>query len=209
LATRHCIKCVQTSGRNRRTTGRKPLRITASQSREILPETVLRGTATAVPALQAALQEVETPLGWSRERRAQSVLRLAGGCGTTASLHGLLSRGSQVVAKLSHQGRVHKVRPPLGPWQPPASPGREIAAIVRPHRCCRATRQWVMRTPQEKGGYHSAVLLTTGPDLEPTAVADAYDGRAMMEATFWQAKEALGLGNRRQHTWEAQQVVVL
>jgi hypothetical protein len=46
-------------------------------------------------------------------------------------------------------------------------------------------------------------------DLEPTAVADAYDGRAMMEATFCQDKQALGLVKRRQHTWEAQQVVLL
>ena len=39
-----------------------------------------------------------------------------------------------------------------GPWQPTASPGREIAPVLRPQRCCRATRQWVIRTPQEKGG---------------------------------------------------------
>jgi hypothetical protein len=31
------------------------------------------------------------------------------------------------------------------------------------------------------------------PDLEPTALADAYDGRAMIEATFCQDKQALGL----------------
>jgi len=84
-----------------------------------------------------------------------------------------------------------------------------MAAIVHPHRFCRATRQWVIRTPQEHGGYHSAVLLTTVPDLEPTALADAYDGRAMIEATFCQDKQALGRVKRRQHTWEAQQMVLL
>jgi hypothetical protein len=84
-----------------------------------------------------------------------------------------------------------------------------MAAILRPHRFCRATRQWVMRTPQEHGGYHYAVLLTTVPDLEPAAVAAAYDGRAMIEATFCQDKQALGLVKRRQHKWEAQQMVVL
>ena len=83
-----------------------------------------------------------------------------------------------------------------------------MAAIVRPHRFCRATRRWVMRTPQEKGGYHYAVLLTTVLDLEPTALADAYDGRAMIEATFCQDKQALGLVKRRQHKWEAQQMVL-
>ena len=196
-------------GRNRSKTGRKTLRITASQYREILHETLLRGKETAVPALKAALLEVETQLGWSRERRAQIVLRLDGGFGTTAVLNWLLSRGYQVVAKISHSGRVHKLRQHLGPWQPTSSPGRDMAAILRPHRFCRATRQWVIRTPQEHGGYHYAVLLTTVPDLEPTALADAYDGRAMIEATFCQDKQALGLVKRRQHKWEAQQIVML
>src|SRR5437867_10226764 len=97
-------------GRNRSKTGRKALRITASPYREILHETLLRGTASAVPALQAALLEVETHLGWSRERRAQMVLRLDGGFGATETLNWLLSRGYQVVAKISHSGRVRKLR---------------------------------------------------------------------------------------------------
>ena len=196
-------------GRNRSKTGRKTLRITASQYREILHETLLRGKETAVPALKVALLEVETHLGWNRERRAQIVLRLDGGFGTTEILNWLLSRGYHVVAKISNHGRVHKLRQHLGPWQPTSSPGREVAAILRPHRFCRATRQWVIRTPQEKGGYHYAVLLTTVSDLEPTALADAYDGRAMIEATFCQDKQALGLVKRRQHKWEAQQMVLL
>ena len=196
-------------GRNRRKTGRKTLRITASPYREILHETLLRGQETAVPALKAAILEVETHLGWSRERRGQIVLRLDGGFGTTEVLNWLLSRGYQVVAKISNHGRVQKLRQAIGPWQPTSSPGRDMAAIVRPHRFCRATRQWVIRTPQEKGGYHYAVLLTTVLDLEPTALADAYDGRAMIEATFCQDKQALGLVKRRQHKWEAQQMVLL
>jgi hypothetical protein len=196
-------------GRNRSKTGRKTLRITASPYREILHETLLRGKATAVPALKMALQEVEARLGWTREQRARIVLRMDGGFGTTEVLNWVLSRGYQVVAKISHSGRVRTLCQQLGPWQPTSSLGREIAVVLRPHRFCRATRQWVIRTPQEKGGYHYAVLLTTLPDLEPTAVADAYDGRAMIEATFCQDKQALGLVKRRQHRWEAQQIVLL
>lgn len=196
-------------GRNRSKTGRKTRRITASTSREILHETLLRGKATAVPALTAALQEVETHRGGTRERRVQMVLRLDGGFGTTEVLNWVLSRGYQVVANISHSGRVRTLRQHLGPWEPTSSPGRELATVLRPHRFCRATRQWVIRTPQAHGGYHSAVLLTTVPALEPTAVADAYDGRAMIEATFCQDKHALGRVNRRQHTWEAQHMVLL
>jgi hypothetical protein len=196
-------------GRNRRKTGRKTLRCPASAYREILHETWLRGKTSAVPALQTALGKVETRLGWTRERRQRIVLRLEGGFGTTEGLNWLLRRNSQVVAKSSHSGRVRKLRQARGPWQPTSSPGREIAAGLTPHRCCRATRQWVIRTPKEKGGSQSAVLLTTLPDLEPAAVADAYDGRAMIEATFWQDKQALGRVTHRQRRWEAQQMVLL
>ncbi len=196
-------------GRNRSKTGRKTLRITASPYREILHETLLPGKAAAVPALKAALQEVETHLGWTREQRAQIILRMDGGFGTTDVLNWVLSRGYQVVAKISHQGRVRVLRQHLGPWQPTSSPGREIAAVLHPHRFCRVTYQWVIRTPKKKGGYQYAVLVTTLPDLDPVALADAYDGRAMIEATFCQDKQALGLVKRRQHTWEAQQMVSL
>src|SRR5919202_2628991 len=80
-------------GRNRSKTGRKTLRITASPYREILHETLLRGKETAVPALKSALQEVESRLGWTQERRQRTVLRLDGGFGTPAVLNWLRSRG--------------------------------------------------------------------------------------------------------------------
>ena len=105
-----------------------------------------------------------------------------------------VSRGYQMVAKISHSGWVRKLRQAIGSWQPTSSPGREIAAVLTPHRFCRATHQWVIRTPKEKGGSQYAVLVTTLTDLDPVALADAYDGRAMIEATFCQDKQALGLG---------------
>src|ERR671924_2001598 len=164
-------------GRNRSQTGRKVLRWTASAYKEILHETLRRGKASAVPALKAALGALETRLGWTRERRQRIVLRLDGGFGTTEVLNWLLSRGYQVVGKISHSGRVRKLRQALGPWQSTSSPGREMAAVLKPHRFCRATRQWVIRTPKEQGGYQYAALGTTLPELAPVAVADAYDGR--------------------------------
>lgn len=139
-------------GRNRSQTGRKTLRCTASAYRESLHETLRRGKASAVPALKTAISELETRLGWTRERRQRIVLRLAGGFGTTEVLNWRLSRGSQVVAKISHSGRVRKLRQAIGPWQPTSSPGRELATVLKPHRFCRATRQWVIRTPKEQGG---------------------------------------------------------
>src|SRR6201993_1985966 len=196
-------------GRNRSKTGRKTLRCTASDYREILHETLLRGKAAAAPAPKAALRPLGTRLGWTRERRQRIVLRLDGGFGTTEVLNWLLSRGYQVVAKISHSGRVRKLRQAIGPWQPTSSPGRETAAVLHPHRFCRATRQWVIRTPKDKGGYQYAVLVTTLTDLDPVALADAYDGRAMIAATFCQDQQAWGRATRRQRRWEAQQMGLL
>jgi len=196
-------------GRNRSQTGRQTLRWTARDYREILHETLWRGKASAVPALKTALVELDTRLGWTRERRHRLVLRLDGGFGTTEVRNWLLSRGSQVVAKISHSGRVRTLRQAIGPWQPPSSPGRDIAAVRQPQRCCRTTRQWGIRTPKEKGGYQYAVLVTTLTARAPGEVADAYDGRAMIEATFCQDKQALGLVTRRPRRGEAQQMVLL
>ncbi len=116
-------------GRNRSKTGRKVWRWPASEYRDMLHETLLRGTASAGPACKTALGELETPLGWTRERRQQIVLRLDGGFGTTALLNWLLSRGYQVVGKISNYGRVQKWRQHIGPWPPTSSPGRESAAV--------------------------------------------------------------------------------
>lgn len=196
-------------GRHRSTTGRQTLRLTASSSREMLHETLWRGKASAVPPLKAALEELEAKLGWTREIRQRLVIRLDGGFGTTAGLNWLLSRGYQVVAKISHSGRVRQWRQQSGPWQPTSSPGREIAPVLAPLRFCRTTRPWVIRTPKEKGGYQHAVLVTTLTELPPAELADAYDGRAMIEATCCQDKQGLGLVKRRQHKWEAQQIVLL
>jgi hypothetical protein len=63
--------------------------------------------------------------------------------------------------------------------------------------------------PEGEGGSQYAVLVTTLSDLDPVAVADADDGRAMIEATFCQDKQALGLVTHRQRQWEAQQMVLL
>jgi hypothetical protein len=139
-------------GRCRSKTGRKVLRVAASDYREILHETLLRGKAAGGPALKAALQEIEAQLGWARERRQRIVLRLDGGFGTTALLNWLLSRGYQLVAKISNSSRVRTLRQQLGPWQPTSSPGREMAAVLRPHRFCRKTRQWVIRPPSRRAG---------------------------------------------------------
>jgi Transposase DDE domain group 1 len=116
-------------GRCRSKTGRKVLRVTASDYREILHATLLRGKAAGGPALKAALQEVEGHLGWTRERRQRIVLRLDGGFGTTALLNWLLSRGYQVVAKISNSSRVRTLRQQLGPWPLTSSPGREMAEV--------------------------------------------------------------------------------
>jgi hypothetical protein len=133
------------------------------------PGDLAAGEGLGRPSAASGAGGDKTRLGWTRERRQRLVLRLEGGFGTTEVRNWLRSRGSQVVAKSSHRGRVRKLRQALGPWQPTSSPGRELAAVLQPHRFCRATRQWVMRTPKDKGGYQHAVLVTTLTECDPVA----------------------------------------
>ena len=126
-------------------------------------------------------------------------------------------RGAQLVAQSRVSGRRQDQQPWPGAEAAPAP--RAVAADVQcgpRHGRCAPPPSLLSDDPtvgeshpQATGGYHSAVLLTMVPDLEPTAVAAAYDGRARIAATFCQDKQALGLVKRRQHTWEAQHVVLL
>jgi hypothetical protein len=70
----------------------------------VLHETSLQWKVAAVPALKTALCEVEARLGWTRERRAQIVLRMDEGFGTTEVLDWVVSRGYHVMAQISHKG---------------------------------------------------------------------------------------------------------
>jgi hypothetical protein len=97
----------------------------------------------------------------------------------------------------------------MGPWQPTSSPGREIAAVRKPLRFCRKTRQWVIRTPKAKEGYQYTVLVTTLTDWPPAELADGHGGWAVIEATFCQDKQGLELVKRSRRKWEAQQMVLL
>jgi hypothetical protein len=191
-------------GRHRRKTGRQTRRVSASDSRESRHDTLRRGKAAAVPALKAALIELEAQWGGTRPLRARIVIRLDGGCGSTAVLQGLLRRGYQVVAQISPRGRGRPLRPQGGPWHPTASEGREIAAVVAPRRGCRPTRPGGIRTPKETGGDQHAVLVPTGLDLPPAAVAATEDQRALSEAPCCPDKPGVGLVTRRQPQWEAQ-----
>ena len=72
----------------------------------------------------------------------------------------------------------------------------------------RSVTTWVPPS-QDTGATSARILKQLLTDREPVALADAYDGRAMIEATFCQDKQALGLVTRRQRQWAAQQMVLL
>jgi hypothetical protein len=192
-------------GRSRRKTGRNTRRCTASADREIRHETLQRGNASAMPALKAARPALAASLSWTREVWQRIVIRRNGGLGTTAVRHGLRSRGAQVVAQISRSERVWGGRPQVGPGPPTSRRGREMAEGVAPRRCCRPPpTPDVIRTVKDKGGDQDAVLVTTLAARSPAELADREDGRAMIEAPCGPDQPGLGLGTRRQHTWEAQ-----
>ena len=108
-------------GRHRRKTGRTTRRRRASDDRESLPEPLRRGTVSAVPALKAALVDLEARMGGTRELRPRLGIRRDGGCGTTAGLTGWRSRGLS--------GRGHD--PPARARAHVAPGGRALAAPLQ------------------------------------------------------------------------------
>ena len=72
-----------------------------------------------------------------------------------------------------------------------------------------ALSPWTRPAGRRLGREGGAPATRGAPGRGPSGDRRAYDGRAIIEATFCQDKQALGLVTRRQRLWEAQQMVLL
>lgn len=205
-------------GRCRSKTGRKLVRVRASQYQETIYEEVLSGRMVeALPILQTAIAATERLLAMdgesdaARAKRARTEIRLDSGWGSDAIITWLLERGYQVTGKLKSSSRVRKLVARIDTWAPTSSLGRSVASVPEPVVYARPVQQYAVRTPstERESGYQTAVLFTTRADLDGPAVVDHYDARAGMESDLKGDKRGLGLGVIRKQWFGAQQVVVL
>ena len=216
-------------GRSRSKTGRKLVRVRASQYQETVWEDVLSGrTAESLEVLQAGVEAGERLLGLGGDgeevqaKRARTEFRLDSGWGGEASINWLLARGYQVIGKFKSYGRVRKLVRPITVWGPTSSPGREVAGVPEPVKLVRATQQYAVRTPsdeKDKGkkkaekphepGYKYAIVFSSRSELSMLEVVDHYDARAGMESDLKGDKRGLGLGVLRKHRLAAQKMAVL
>jgi hypothetical protein len=205
-------------GRSRSKTGRKLVRVRASQYQETVYEDVLLGrTAESLTVLQEAVQQAERWLGLdgegaeARAKRERTEVRLDSGWGGEEMINWLLWRGYQVTGKFKSNSRVQKLVQPIVAWMATSSPGREVAVVPKPVALARPTRQYAVRTPSKDkpGGYYHAVLFTTRLELTMLEVVAHYDERAGMESDLKGDKRGLGLATLRKHKLAAQKIVVL
>jgi len=198
-------------GRSRSKTGRKLVRVRASQYQETLWEDVLPGRAAeSLGVLQEAIRQAERLLGLEGEdeeaqaKRARTEVRLDSGWGGEEMINWLLLRGydaaespkgDQVTGKFKSNSRVQKLVKPIAEWTATSSPGREVAVVPNPVALARPTRQYAVRTPSKDkpGGYYHAVLFTTCLEWTMLEVVDHYDDRAGMESDLKGDKRGLGL----------------
>jgi len=207
-------------GRSRSKTGRKLVRVRASQYQEIVWEDVLPGrTAESLVVLKAAVEAAERLLGLGGDseevqgRRARTEIRLDSGWGGEQMVNWLLARGYQVIGKFKSASRVRKLVKGITGWEATSSPGREVAAIPEPVKLARPTQQYAVRTPSKEkkhaDGYYYAVLFSSRLELDMAAVVEHYDDRAGIEADLKGDKRGLALAVLRKHKLAAQKVVVL
>jgi len=129
-------------GRNRSKTGRKTLRFTASAYREILHETLLRGKASAVPALKTQRSARWKPAWGGRE---------SGGSGSCSAWMGALAR-----RRCSTGSSVEAIR-----WSPRSATAVGCASCARPWapgkpRRAQAARWPLSCTPTASVGPHGS-----------------------------------------------------
>lgn len=205
-------------GRYRSKTGRKLVRVRASQYQEIVWEEVFSGrTVESLTVLQEAVQQAERLLGLEgdsaevQRKRARTEFRLDSGWGSEEGINWLLCRGYQVTGKFKSTLRVHKLVKPISEWQGTSSEGRQVAVVPEPVVLSQPTQQYAVRTPskERKGGYYYAILFTTRLELTMQQVVDHYDDRAGIEAELKGDKHGLGLAGMRKHKLAAQKIVIL
>lgn len=205
-------------GRSRSKTGRKLVRVRASQYQETVYEDVLVGrTAESLAVLEEVVQQAERLLGMegdseeARAKRDRTEIRLDSGWGGEEMINCLLMGGYQVTGKFKSNSRVHKLVKPITEWTATSSPGREVAVVPSPVVLAQPTHQYAVRTPSKDkpGGYYHAVLFTTRLELTMLEVVERYDERAGMESDLKGDKRGLGLATLRKHKLAAQKIVVL
>jgi hypothetical protein len=208
-------------GRCRSKTGRKLVRVRASQYGETVWEDVAEGrTVETLAVLQAAVAATEMLLGLDSEdeaaaaKRGRTEWRLDSGWGSDAMIDWLLVRGYQVTGKLKSTARVRKLVGAVTAWEPTANVGRDVAVVPEPIAFDRPVTQYAVRTPstdtkKHQDGYQYAVLFTSRTDLDRQATVVHYDDRAAMEADLKSDKRGLGLAGLRKHKLAAQKLVVL
>ncbi len=215
------------SGRKHRH-GRQLGRVFVSSYDEIAFEKLYAGTKQLEKSLDELVLGAEEVLKLTAEQRTHTLLRSDGGAGTDGYIHWQLERGYWIITKVKNWQRTHKLAQTVQHWYAdPRVAGRALGWVENPHAYVRPTRQVAIRWPDKEGKFLYRVLVTNLRDedlfallgqplpnpwseLERlVAISSLYDQRGGAEETsFKESKQGLGLGQRNQRQFSAQEMLV-
>ena len=209
--------------------GRQVGRVYASQYDEILAEQLYTGKVQLEASLQELVEMTENLLNSTENERKRTVLRVDGGGGTDKNIDWLLRRGYWLLIKVKNWQRTQKLVKSVKTWHSlPELPRHDVGWVEKPHAYAKATRQFAVRWPNEKGGFHYCVLVFNLTDLmlfqvagrvRPkhyteqelfSAIMKAYNLRSGgVETSIKNSKQGLKLNKRNKKRFHAQHLLLL
>jgi hypothetical protein len=213
--------------KNRR--GRQLGRVTATRYDEIVIDQLYEGKRQLDANLHELVEAAEQVLALDEERRAQTILRVDGGGGSTSDINWMLKRGYLVLVKAKSWQRAASLCRSVNHWIPdPKVAGRECGWVTDPYSYDRSTRQLGIRCRKKDGSWSFHVLVFNlsdqalfrlgrqpirrhySPDQLLLAALYAYDLRSGgIETINKNCKQGLGLTKRNKKLFPAQMILIL
>jgi hypothetical protein len=213
--------------KNRR--GRQLGRVTATLYDEIVIDQLYEGKRQLDANLRELVEAAEQVLALDEKRRAQTILRVDGGGGSTSDINGMLKRGYLVLVKAKSWQRAASLCRSVTHWIPdPKVAGRECGWVTVPYSYDRPTRQLGIRCQKKDGSWSYHVLVFNLSDQalfrlgrQPIrrhystaqlllAALYAYDLRSGgIETINKNCKQGLGLTKRNKKLFPAQMMLIL
>lgn len=209
--------------------GRQHGRVLAAPYDEIVVDHLYPGNTSLSSVMSAVIQEAESVLRISPDRRPLIVIRTDAAGGGEERIDWLLSQGYQVHLKMFSWKRAAALAGSVKIWRPdPEHPHRALGLVWRPYPFVRPTTQIAVRSAKAKGGWSYHVLVSSLPpeqvvllagrpledawDIEPllSAYTDVYDDRSgPIEHSFGEDHQGLPLGKRHRRSFVAQEMTRL
>jgi hypothetical protein len=209
--------------------GRQLGRVYATRYDEIVSERLYNGKTQLNRSLGELVIDAETVLNLNATRRKRTILRLDGGGGNDADINWLLTRGYQLLVKVTHWKRVEKLAATVLNWQTdPTDSRRQAGWVTAPLPYDQPTRQLAVRCQGQQGKWRTTILVfNLADDQLHWLCRQGKRAGATPASAFWSAvyayhlrggaaetaikgsKQGLGITKRNKKSFHAQEMLLL